>query len=159
MDPRVQAKWAWVDDVHGMRTQLLDVLNDSELSFTPGGENPTLGAIFQEMANVETSYAESLITFTQRWTPQDSDAAHTISVEQLKARFTQLDQEMLEALATFSDNELTSKTVTRSDGGEVTVDFQIDIYGHALLIFLGKVVVYFKTMTKPRPEKIAVWLD
>src|SRR6476620_10918334 len=58
-------KWSWIEGSHFMRTQLLDLLRDADLAFTPGGDAMTLGALCREMGDVEYSYVQSLKTFQQ----------------------------------------------------------------------------------------------
>ena len=43
MNRYMQEKWPWIEGTHGMRTQLLDILSDADLAFSPGGQNSTLG--------------------------------------------------------------------------------------------------------------------
>ena len=31
-------KWPWIEGSHGMRSQLLDILSDADLAFSPGGQ-------------------------------------------------------------------------------------------------------------------------
>src|SRR5690606_23280180 len=94
MDQTVQEKWQWVEGTHALRTQLLDTLSDSELSFTPGGENPTLGALLREMGEVQVSYTESFKTLKQDWNYKNTDAGLDTSVERLKSWFSDLDGDL-----------------------------------------------------------------
>jgi hypothetical protein len=45
----MQEKWSWIDGSHEMRTRMLAILSDSDLTFNPGGQNMTLGALCREM--------------------------------------------------------------------------------------------------------------
>jgi hypothetical protein len=40
-----------------MRDQLIEALTDDDLGYTPGGANPTLGALCRQIAGVRTIYA------------------------------------------------------------------------------------------------------
>ena len=53
-------KWPWIEGSHGMRSQLLDILSDADLAFSPGGQNITFGALCREMGEIEYSYVQSL---------------------------------------------------------------------------------------------------
>ena len=56
---------------------------------------------------------------------------------------------MKDAVAAFSDEEV-NEPIDR--GGEaVTMEFQLDVYLQAVLIFLGKATIYLKAMNKPLP--------
>jgi hypothetical protein len=42
-----------------LRSQLMELLNDDDLRFTPGGDNPPLGALCVEIGEVEHAYIQS----------------------------------------------------------------------------------------------------
>jgi len=44
----MQEKWSWIEGTHGMRSQLLDILSDADLAFSPGGQTITLGTLLRE---------------------------------------------------------------------------------------------------------------
>ena len=146
MNSYMTEKWPWIEGSHGMRTQLLDSLSDSELAFNPGGENVTLGALCREMGETEYAYVESLKTFTQDWSYRNTEAGLASSVTQLKAWFQALDDE-LKSIVTACSNEDWLKTVDRN-GYSTPMETQLDIYLQALLIFFGKATVYLKAMNK-----------
>lgn len=144
MNRYAQEKWSWIEGTHGMRIQLLDALHDEQLSFNPGGQNMTLGALCRESGDVEYSYIQSLKTFKQDWSYHNEAAGIEGSVAQLKAWYQQMDDELKAIVAGFSDDDLT-KTVDRG-GYAAPVDVQLDIYLQALLIFFGKASVYCKAL-------------
>ncbi len=150
MNRFMQEKWPWIEGSHGMRSQLLDVLSDADLAFSPGGQNMTLGALCREMGETEHSYVQSLKTFQQDWSYRNTEAGLDSSVTQLKAWFQTLDDEMKATVSALSDEDL-KKTVDRS-GFAMPVELQLDVYLQALLIFLGKATIYLKAMNKPLPE-------
>ena len=41
------------EEYQAMRSQLMQTLSDSDLAFTPGGSNSTLGALCKELGEVE----------------------------------------------------------------------------------------------------------
>ena len=139
-----------------MRSQLLDILDDADLAFSPGGQNMTLGALCRELVEIEYSYIQSLKTFKQDWSHHNTDAALESSVAQLKAEFQTLDDEMKVTLSAFSNEDL-KRTVDRS-GFMMPVELQLDVYLQALLIFFGKVAVYLKTMNKSLPQQIQEYI-
>ena len=67
MNRYMTEKWPWIEGTHQMRSQFLDILNDADLTFNPGGQNMTLGALCRQLGEVEHSYAQSLKTFQQDW--------------------------------------------------------------------------------------------
>ena len=135
-----------------MRSQLLDILSDADLTFNPGGQNMTLGALCRQLGEVEYSYAQSLKTFQQDWSYRNEEAALERSVARLKEWFQMLDDELKAAATALSDEDL-KKTVDRG-GFAMPVDLQLDVYLQALLIFFGKATIYLKAMNKPLPQQI-----
>ena len=140
-------KWPWIEGSHGMRSQLLETLSDDDLAFNPGGVNMTLGALCQEMGEIEHSYIQSLKTFKQDWSYRNMEKGLESSVTQLKVWFQTLDEEMKATVSAFSDEDL-KKTVDRN-GYAMPVELQLDVYLQALLIFFGKATIYLKIMNKP----------
>jgi len=140
-------KWPWIEAAHGMRTQLFESLSDVDLAFSPGGQAITFGALCRQMGETEHSYTQSLKTLKQEWSyryPEVDVASH---VDHLKTWFQTLDEEMQMALTTFLEDG--EKTIDR--GGPVTVEFQLDTYLQAVLIFLGKATIYLRVMNKRLP--------
>jgi hypothetical protein len=156
MNRMMNEKWPWIEAVHGMRSQLLDLLSDADLAFHPGGQNMTFGALCRQMGETEHEYLQSLKTLKHEWSYRNTQADVVSSVAQLKAWFHTLDDEMQAALAAFS-NEDVNKPIDR--GGEaVPVAFQLDVYLQAVLIFLGKATIYLKAMNKSLPQSFQEYI-
>ena len=156
MNRYMQEKWPWIEGSHGMRSQLIDILSDADLAFSPGGQNMTLGALFREMGETEHSYIQSLQTFKQDWSYHNTEAGLESSIARLKAWFQTLDDEMKATVSAFSNEDLT-KTVDRG-GFAMPVELQLDVYLQALLIFFGKATIYLKAMNKPLPQQIQEYI-
>src|SRR5436305_6813390 len=152
MNRYMQEKWPWIEGTHALRVQLLDILSDTDLAFSPGGQNMTLGALCREMGEIEHSYEQSLKTFQQDWSYHNTEADLESSVARLKAWFQTLDDELKATVAALSDEDL-QKTIDRG-GYSMPVELQLDVYLQALLIFFGKVTIYLKAMNKPLPQHI-----
>jgi hypothetical protein len=150
MNRLLDATWQWIEAAHGMRSQLFDMLSDADLAFNPGGQNMTLGALCREMGEIEHSYAQSLKTFTQDWSYRSTEADLVASVARLKAWFHALDDEMKAAIAALSDED--GKRPVDRGGFAATIEFQLDAYLQAVLIFLGKATIYLRAMSKPLPQ-------
>jgi len=149
-------KWSWIDGTHAMRSQLLDILSDADLAFSPGGQNMTLGALCREMGEIEHSYVQSLKTFQQDWSYHNGEADLENSVARLKAWFQTLDDELKATISAFSDEDL-KRTIDRG-GYMMPVELQLDVYLQALLIFFGKATIYLKAMNKPLPQQIQEYI-
>ena len=138
-----------------MREQLMDILSDSDLAFTPGGANPTLGELCKEMGEVEYSYIGSLKMLKQDWTYRNPEPGLAQSISQLKAWYSKLDEQLKVTMEGLSDEDL-KKTIDR--GWPVGVGTQLHIYREALLIFYAKVAVYLKAMGKTMPKQWQGWI-
>ena len=156
MNRSMLEKWSWIDGTHAMRSQLLDILSDADLAFSPGGQNMTLGALCREMGEIEHSYVQSLKTFQQDWSYHNGEADLESSVARLKAWFQTLDDELKATISAFSDEDL-KRTIDRG-GYMMPVELQLDVYLQALLIFFGKATVYLKAMNKPLPQQIQEYI-
>lgn len=152
MNRYVQEKWSWIEGTHTIRIELLGSLSDDDLRFSPGGANMTLGALVRESGDVEYAYNQSLKTMSQDWSYSNTEPGIEQSVERLKTWLQSLDSEMSALVAAFSDDDL-RKTIDRG-GFAVPVDMQLDVYLQALLIFLGKLSIFFRAMNKPLPQNV-----
>jgi uncharacterized damage-inducible protein DinB len=152
MNRFIQERWPWLEEVREMRSHLLDILNNADLAFSPGGQNMTLGALVRKMGDLEHAYIQSLKTGVQDWSYRNTEAGLESDITRLKTWFQALDEELLETISAFSKEELT-KRIDRG-GFPSTVEREVDHYGEALLIFFGKATIYLKAMNKPVPESI-----
>lgn len=150
MNRYMQEKWSWIEGTQGMLYQLLDILSDADLSFNPGGQNMTLGALLREMGETEYSYIQSLKTLKQDWSYRSAETGLESSVSRLRAWYQTLDEEMKATVSNLSDEDLT-KMVDRG-GFSMPVDWQLDVYLQAMLIFFGKATIYLKAMNRPLPQ-------
>jgi uncharacterized damage-inducible protein DinB len=148
----IQERWSWLEEVRGMRSQLLDILSNADLAFSPGGQNMKLGALLRKMGDLEHAYIQSLKTGVRDLSYHNTEAGLESDITRLKTWFQALDDEMLDTISAFSKEDLT-KRVDRG-GFNSTVEREVDHYGEALLIFFGKATIYLKALNKPVPESI-----
>ena len=156
MNQLMQEKWPWIEGSHGMRIQLLSLMSDSDLTFSPGGQNMPLGALCREMGDTEYAYIQSLKTLKQDWSHHNTEASIESSVTQLKDWYQKLDQELQATVSAFSNEDVT-KTVDRG-GYPTPIGLQLDVYLQALLIFFGKVTIYLKAMNKTLPKDVQEYI-
>jgi hypothetical protein len=149
-------KWPWIEGTHQMRTQLLDILSDADLTFNPGGQNITLGALCRQLGEIEHAYTQSLKTFQQDWSFRNEEADLERSVARLKEWFQGLDKDLKAVASALTDEDL-QKTIERG-GFAMPVDLQLDVYLQALLIFFGKATIYLKAMNKALPQQIQEYI-
>lgn len=140
-----------------LRNELLANLSDDDLAFSPGGENPTLGALCRELGETQYAYAQSFKTFKIDFSYRRNDDATLKSVAKLQAWYAELDRQLEAALEAVTDADVEDKKMDR-DGYEVPLPISLDILREALLIFYGKASVYLKAMGKARTEMWRDWI-
>ena len=148
----MQERWPWIEGSHDLRAQAMDLLDDADLAFNPGGANMTLGALCREMGEVEHSYLKSLKTFKQDWSYRNQEAGLEGSVARLKVWYASMDDEMKMVVAALSDDDL-AMIVEREGTPTWPVETQLEVYLQALLIFFGKLTIYLKALNKPLPKE------
>ena len=157
MNAQLQEFWEINRMYAPLRDQLMAELSDDDLAFTPGGSNPSLGALCREMGETQHAYVESFKTFKVDFSYRVNDASYEASVARLQAWYARLDEELEAALETVTDEDVATKQMDRGDF-TVPLHISLDIYREALLIFYGKVSVYAKTMGKPLTQQWRDWI-
>ena len=147
----------YIEGCHMMRNGALERLSDADLNFSPGGDNLTLGELFKQVGEHQYSYIQSLITRKQDWSYRQDDPGLATSLTKLTHWFDQLDRQMQEVVNGFDRSDL-EKPVDRTNGSIRSIMSQLDIYTQMMLIFLGKIVIYFKAMPKPLPPSIEEYI-
>ena len=155
MHPEIARFWEINRMYVGLREQLLDMLSDEDLAYSPGGHNPTLGELCKEMGEVQHAYAQSFHTFAVDFSWRSDDKRYASSVAALKEWYAQLDADLEAALCTVSDEDMQTKQMERG-GYTVELHISLDILREALLIFYGKVSVYLKAMGR---QPAGMWKD
>jgi uncharacterized damage-inducible protein DinB len=140
-----------------LRNQLMDILTDEDLAYTPGGANPPLGTLCREMGEVEHAYIQSFKTFTIDFSYRTPEPGLETSVARLTAWYTALDQELKAVVENLTEEEVQGRLVNRGSFS-LPPKIQLSVYQEALLIFYGKVLVYLRAMGKLVPQQWADWL-
>lgn len=141
-----------------LRAQLMERLYDSDLEFSPGGANPSLGQLCVEIGDIQQAYIDSFRTFRLTFDSRRDDPATATSVERLKLWYSELDAALYEALAALTDEEIAGRRIDRGHGFEVSPGVQLEIYKEALLIFYGKVSVYMKALGREISDQWDDWI-
>ena len=140
-----------------IRDQLMEILKDGDLRYTPGGANPPLGVLCREIGEVEQAYIQSFKTFRLDFSYRNTTPGLDRSVAQLKSWYAKLDAELKAAIEGLSEDDVRNRMVDRGHF-KLPPQIQLSIYNEALLIFYGKVIVYLRTMGKTPPEQMQEWL-
>lgn len=142
-----------------MRGQLMALLKDGDLGFTPGGSNPSLGRLCRGIGEVERAYIESFKTFKIDFSYRNTTPGLENSVAQLAAWFAELDKELRATVEGLSQADVDERQVDRGGSFRPPLRVQLAIYQEALLIFYGKVMVYLHALGITPSEQMQDWLD
>lgn len=135
-----------------LRNQLMEMVNDDDLRFTPGGTNPPLGELIRETGDIQRVYIDSVRTLKQDWFYRSSEPGIESSTEKLKAWFKQLDDEFITLMEGLTNEDL-EKIVDRGFSFSMAVGSQLHTYRESILIHAGRISVYLKTLDKPLPDQ------
>ncbi len=157
MNKDIQQFWDLNRMYSQLRDELMTSLSDDDLAFSPGGENPSLGALCREFGETQYAYVQSFKNFKIDFSYRVNDDSYLGSIAKLKAWYATLDQELEAVLETVTDEDVANKKMDR-DGYEVPLHISLDILREAMLIFYGKVSVYLKAMGKERTQMWQDWV-
>lgn len=158
MNSIIREQGTMLEQTQALRNQLMEILTDEDLGYTPGGESLTLGALCREMGEVQHAYVESFKTFRQDFSYRHEEPGLEGSVERLAAWFQALDGELKAALEALSEEDIQNRLIDRGGGFVLPPHVQFHIYREALLIFYGKASVYLKALGKTLPEQWRAWI-
>jgi hypothetical protein len=147
------------EEYQAMRTQLMQSLSDTDLAFTPGGANPSLGALCREIGEVQRAYIDSFKSFTLDFSYRNTTPGLAGSVAQLADWFAALDAELKTTVAGLSPEDVAGRRIVRGPTFSLPPQTQLSIYQEALLIFYGKVMVYLHCLNKTPSQQMRNWLD
>ncbi len=139
------------------RDELLIKLTDRELTFSPGGDNPTLGDLCVSIGETQHSYADSFRTFRASFEYRHPDPSIAGDVKRLRAWHHALDQTLEAALESLSEADA-GRTVFR-DGEQLPLTTHLLVFNEALLLFFGKAFVYLQAGRMARPNKWGAWVE
>lgn len=141
-----------------LRDQLMQMISDQDLAYKLPGANPTLGELCEELGYTQQAYIHSFKTLMLDWAYRDSQPEPANSVAGLKAWYTKLDAELVEALSGLSEDDVQNKQIDRGHGFIASPYVQFQVYREAILIFYAKASVYLKALEKPYPDQWKMWV-
>jgi hypothetical protein len=139
-----------------MRAEIMDALNDEDLSFQPEN-SPSVAELCVQIGEWQQSYINGFRHFKQEFSYRNSDAKLKKSVEALKEWYAKLDADLEQALEGLSDEDVESKGIERG-GWQASPKWNLRIYQECLIIFYGKMWVYFNLMGHKQPDGLAKWI-
>lgn len=157
MNSIIQNQYPLFEYYQALREQLLDLLEDKDLSYTQTG-NPSLGRLCVEIGEVEQSYIDSFVTFTQDFSFHSDNPELISSVNQLRTWYRELDINLRSNIENLSEHDIAEKLIDRGPDFKIPATTNLEIYKEALLIFYGKASVYLRAMRKTLPEQWQSWI-
>ena len=150
----------WFAEYQDLRTQLMGVLDDDDLTFRPGGATSTLGQLCREIGEIEHSYIEAIRTFRQDFEWRNPDPRLERSVAILSTWFADLDKDLQAAIEAVTEDDVTNRRLIRADIPDFSplLPQELDIYREALLIFYAKASIYLRAMGRELPGDWQVWI-
>ncbi|MDX1415309.1 MAG: DinB family protein [Candidatus Promineifilaceae bacterium] len=158
MNTFMREQFPMFEAYQALRNQLMEVLTDDDLAFSPGGGNLTLGELCREIGETERSYIDSLKSLKQDFSYRNDEPGLDQSVAKLNSWYRALDQDLKSTLESFSDQDMQDRIVDRGGGFELPIWLQVEVYKEALLIFYGKTDVYLKTRGITRSQQWQDWI-
>ncbi len=178
MNHLIAQKAMLIDMTHNLRTEILEAITDTDLTFSLGGSSLSLAELLLEQGSFQMAYSRSFSSFKLIF---DLKAPTSITdVAGFKAWFETLDINLITALDTLSDADL-KKTITRvfSDvdlgmtssleqlsGVKVNEDHNWGLpaettfftYRESVFIFAAKASVYLRALGKALPVQLMDWV-
>lgn len=158
MNSLLQDYWPVFEMYQAIRGQIMAVLTDDDLRYSPGGANRTLGELCREIGETEHSYIESFKSLTCDFAYRHPDPALAGSVARLNAWYAELDTELKAVIEGLSEEQLQTQRIVRGPTFNLPPRIQLNIYQEALLIFYGKASVYLKALNKPLSDQLRDWI-
>jgi hypothetical protein len=121
-----------------LRSQMMVILADGDLDFTPGGDNIKLGELCRKIGEIDYSYIQSFKAFKQDFGYRKDDGELEGSVSGLMTWYQELDQDLRKAVESLSQDDIENRVIDRGPDFKVPPLFQLEVYKEALLIFLWK---------------------
>jgi uncharacterized damage-inducible protein DinB len=145
-----------LDMTDNVRDLLTDLITDDDLAYKLPGDNPSLGALFRDIGQIQQSYIDSFKTFKHSFNYPAVDPAIETSVTKLKAWYQQLDEDLHAALQAVSDDELQNRLIARGYPMlySLSIGDQMLCYREALMIFYGRATLYLRALGKQLPPQI-----
>jgi hypothetical protein len=163
----MQARLAEAHEIYemgaGVRDELLAELSDEDLAFRLHG-NPSLGELLAEYASVQRTYIDSFTTLRHDWTAIATEDDLATSIERLRERFGRLDEDLRVTLDALGDSDgdgdgddATGIVIDRG-GWQLSAGSQLHTLREAMIITLGKAVVYLRAMDRQIPQQVLDWV-
>ena len=141
-----------------LRNQLMDILDDADLTHQPGPNTMMLGELCKEIGETQYAYIQSFKTFQMDFAFSTKEADIATRVAKLKAWYADLDAELQETISNLSQEDVDTTVVVRGPDFKLPIQINLMVYQEALLIFYGKVSIYLRTLGKEMPQQWQEWI-
>jgi hypothetical protein len=154
----VQQHYAAIAETQAPIPALLDAITHEHLDFSPGGDNPTLRAVFHDLATTQVAYTRSFCEFVMDFATANDSPLDTGSIDSIRAGFEQLNADLKDAAGSVSDEDFANLLIDRGGGFLLPPSMQIHIYREAILIVCGKISVYLRCLGVQFPDQWVHWI-
>lgn len=154
MNRLIQTQKDLLEETTNLRKDVLEAVTDKDLAFTLGGTTRTLGELLTEEGTFQLIYINAFKTFKHDWAIKAPQQIST--VEGFKAWFTDLDNQLIQALEKLSDEDL-AKPIDRG-GWSLPLETNFHVYREAVLIFAAKASIYLRAMDKALSKQLQQWI-
>ena len=145
-----------LDMTHKVGDLALVQITGEDLAFSLPG-CPALGQLLMDIGDVEWAYTQSFKTYTLDFAERAPGRDRVISGASAVEWLQTLDQQLKEAVAALSDEDLTGRQVERG-GWQMPVVANFHTYREALLISFGKLDCHLKALGKDLPKEWIAWV-
>jgi hypothetical protein len=138
------------DLTHSLRDCVLGALQDTDLSFSPGGDTLALHRLLLEQGEIQTAYTRLFQTSELKFDLPAPAGLNTVA--DLQSWFAGLDAEMWAALEALSNEDL-DRHIQRS-GHSMPLGVTFYTYRESVFIFAAKASVYLRAMSREVPKQV-----
>ncbi|MGY2893749.1 hypothetical protein [Deinococcus sp. UYEF24] len=138
------------DLTHSLRNSVLSVLQNADLSFSPGGDTLSFHRLLLEQGEIQTAYTQLFQTSELKF--DLAAPAGLDTVDELQGWFTRLDAEMWSALEALSNDDL-DRHIMRS-GHALPLGVTFYTYRESVFIFAAKASVYLRALGRELPKLV-----
>lgn len=143
---------SWIPGLHAMRDALIAPLDESDMSFSPGGTNLVWSGLLSEAVAIQSDYLASFETLAMSWSSRGAE----LQIDQVRLRLAAQDASMAECLARFGAADM-AEVVARPDLSRTRTE-QVEAYAQFVLIFLARASVYVRAQGRQLPPSVAQYV-
>lgn len=135
----------------GLTLDLLEILEESDLNFSPGGKVTTWGEQFLHMGRVQKDYMDALSSLSIKFRG-DSLAPENLTIPDIINEYKNLDKELVKEVNTFDRNKKIDWY-----GNGVTIEEHICYLSEHEVFHHGQWATFLNILKRPFPKSWKAW--